>query len=198
MCLYMMNLIRSILWKFLGINYGYVREVINSSRLKKDEYASIGHKSYDNGALVFRWGDAPITIGNYCSLSYQVRLIVDDGKHGYNQVTNYPFETNEISEKCGITIGNDVWIGVGATIMNGIKIGNGVTVAAGAVVTHDVPDYTVVAGVPAKVIKLKCTPDEAKAMNEIAWWNWDDKKVIRCKEDFRSSIPEFIKKHQQH
>lgn len=52
-------------------------------------------------------------------------------------------------------IGNDVWIGTRAIIMHGVKIGNGVIIAAGAVVTRDVPDYTIVGGVPAKIIKYR-------------------------------------------
>lgn len=60
-------------------------------------------------------------------------------------------------KKEGITIGNDVWIGMNVIILNGVTIGNAVTVAAGAVVTTDVPDYCVVGGVPAKIIKHKCT-----------------------------------------
>ena len=62
--------------------------------------------------------------------------------------------------------------------------------------THDVPDYCLVGGVPAKIIKRKCTEEEAAQMNKIAWWDWDDEKVDDCYEDFKLPIPEFIKKHQ--
>jgi len=85
---------------------------------------------------------------------------------------------------------------MGATIMNGVSIGNGATVAAGAVVTRDMPDYCVVAGVPAKVIREKCTRDEAEAMKKIAWWNWTDEQIKMRESDFRLSIQEFISKYQ--
>lgn len=54
-----------------------------------------------------------------------------------------------------MTIGNDVWIGTNAVIMPGITVGNGVIIGAGAVVTKDVPDYAVVGGIPAKIIKFR-------------------------------------------
>ena len=188
--------IRSILWRLLGIDYNHIMRVIDAVYLKEDKHSTIGHKSYDNHALVYRWSDAPLEIGKYCSISYHVKFILDDGKHGYNQVTNFPFQSNELGDRCGIIIGNDVWIGMGATILNGIKIGNGVTVAAGAVVTQDIPDYCVVAGVPAKIIRRKCSPEEASAMNEIAWWNWSDDVIESRSEDFRLSFPYFISKYQ--
>lgn len=192
----MKNKIRSILWRLLGIDYNHILKVVDCIYLKEDRFTIIGHKSYDNQALVYRWSDAPLQIGKYCSISYQVKFILDDGKHGYNQVTNYPFVSNEIDKKRGITIGHDVWIGMGATILNGVTIGNGVTIAAGAVVTKDVPDYCVVAGVPATIIKRKCSEEEADAMNKIAWWNWDDQLIDSRIQDFRLPIPEFIAKYQ--
>ena len=184
--------IRSILWRILGIEYDHVLKVIDHVFLKEDRHTLIGHKSYDNQALVYRWSDAPLQIGRYCSISYHVKFILDDGSHCYNQVTNYPFKSNKIGDKRGITIGNDVWIGMGATILNGVKIGNGVTVAAGAVVIEDIPDYCVVAGVPAVVVKRKCSEAEADVMNKIAWWDWNDEVIDSRVQDFRLSISDFI------
>jgi len=146
--------------------------------------------------MVYRWSDAPLQIGRYCSISYHVKFVLDDGTHCYNHVSNYPFGTNVIGEKRGIVIGNDVWIGMGTTILNGVEIGNGVTIAAGSVVTKDVPDYCIVGGVPSKVINEKCSREEASLMNQIAWWNWDDEKIRQRMDDFRLSIPEFIAKYR--
>lgn len=192
----MKKIIRTIIWRLLGIDYNHALKIVDCVYLKEDCYSTVGYKSYDNNALVYRWSDAPLRIGRYCSISYHVRFILDDGGHSYNLVTNYPFRNNKIDERCGITIGNDVWIGMGSTILNGVKIGNGVTVAAGAVVTKDIPDYCVVAGVPAKIIKMKCTREQAQEMNRIAWWNWSDEKIDSRINDFQLSIPEFISKYR--
>lgn len=192
----MLEKIREFLWNLLGISKLHMQYVVDSCFLKEDPYTTKGFKTYDNNAVVYRWSDAPLTIGKYCSISYGVKFIMDDGKHTFNQVSNYPFESNAIGEKKGITIGNDVWIGLNATILYGVKIGNGVTIAAGSVVTHDVPDYCVVAGIPAKVIKQKCTDEQVKDMNEIAWWNWDEDKIKNALPDFKESIESFIAKYK--
>ena len=191
----MINLIRRFLWRLLGIDYSHILRVIDFKYLKEDAFKSIGNKSYDNGAIVYRWSDAPITIGKYCSISYDVKFVVDDGKHRYNTVTSYPFKSNQISAKRGIEIGNDVWIGLGSTILYGVKIGDGATIAAGSVVTKDVEPYTVVGGVPAKLIKEKCTREEAKLMQEIAWWNWGEEVIESRVNDFRLSYADFIQKY---
>jgi len=69
-------------------------------------------------------------------------------------------------------IGNDVWIGYGAIVMRGLKIGNGAIIGAGAVVTRDVEPYTIVGGVPAKVIKKRFSFEDIKKLEELKWWEY--------------------------
>lgn len=190
----MITIIRKLLWRILGIDYNHILKNIDHIYLKEDKYSQIGKMSYNNNAIVYRWSDEPIIIGKYCSISYNVRFVVDDGHHCDNHVTSYPFKPNKINKK-GITIGNDVWIGIGATILYGVKIGDGATIAAGAVVTKDVPPYTIVGGIPAKVIKQKCTEKEVTQMQQIAWWNWDESIIDDRIDDFKLPISEFINKY---
>lgn len=93
-------------------------------------------------------------------------------------------------------IGNDVWLGQNVIITNGANIGNGVIAAAGAVITKDVPDYAVVAGVPARVIRYRFSPEQIKALNKIAWWDWPDEKIREYYDDFFADVDVFIKKHE--
>ena len=124
-----------------------------------------------------------------------MKFIIDDSRHTYNVVSNYPFKTNLVGNKAGIEIGNDVWIGLGVTILNGVKIGDGATIAAGSIVVSDVPPYAVVAGVPAMVVKRKCSEEEAELMSKIAWWNWEDSIIEERLSDFKLDIPVFIRKY---
>ena len=94
-----------------------------------------------------------------------------------------------------ITIGNDVWLGRRVIVTNGSNIGNGVIAGAGAVITKNVPDYAVVGGVPARIIRYRYTPEQIKALNQIAWWDWPDEKIREYYNDFYLSVEEFIKKH---
>lgn len=190
------KIIRKCLWRILGIDYDHILKVIDYVYLKEDKHATMGFRSYSNNALVFRWSDAPLKIGKYCSIADGVRFIMDQGKHPTDCVSSYPFKDNNLGTRQGITIGNDVWIGQGCIIMPGVRIGNGVTIAAGAVVTHDIPDYCIAAGVPAKVVKRKCSEKEASLMNLIAWWNWPEGKITSAHDDFNGSIADFISKYK--
>ena len=82
--------------------------------------------------------------------------------------------------KGDIVIGNDVWIGYEALIMAGVHIGNGAIIAARAVVTKDVPPYTIVGGVPAKPIRKRFTDDTIQKMEALKWWDWSYEKIKQC------------------
>ena len=99
--------------------------------------------------------------GSTCSIGDGVRFVF--GEHRTDRVTTFPLRAICFNEaphadalsKGDIVVGNDVWVGAGAIILSGVKIGNGAIVAAGAIVAKDVPLYSIVGGVPAKVIRMR-------------------------------------------
>ena len=92
-----------------------------------------------------------------------------------------------------IVIGNDVWIGAGTIVLPEVKIGDGAIIGAGAVVTHDVPAYAVVAGVPARILRYQFTQSQIAQLAKIAWWNWDDHKIAANITKFYGDVDQFIK-----
>ena len=82
-----------------------------------------------------------------------------------------------ITRKGDILIGNDVWIGYEAVILSGVTIGDGAIIGTRAVVTKDVPPYTIVGGVPARPLRKRFTEEVIEKLLKICWWNWPDHKV---------------------
>ena len=84
-----------------------------------------------------------------------------------------------------VTIGHDTWIGHGVTVLPGITIGNGAVVGSGAVVTRDVDPYTIVGGVPARLIRERFSAATGARMDALAWWDWSHDKLFAALADFR-------------
>ena len=103
----------------------------------------------------------------------------------------------KVEKEKRITIGNDVWLGRNVIIVNYSNLGNGVIAAAGAVITKDVPDYAIVAGVPAKIIRYRYNSEQIAALNEIKWWDWSDDEIRARYEDFYLPIEDFIAKYKK-
>lgn len=106
-------------------------------------------------------------------------------------------DKNYFAEMGSTTIGNDVWIGVNAVIMDNITIGNGAIIGAGAVVTKNVPPYAIAVGIPARVVKYRFEKEEIGFLEGFKWW---DKKPNWLQENFKDlhDIKQFIKKHGDH
>ena len=95
-----------------------------------------------------------------------------------------------------VVIGHDVWIGHGATILPGVNVGNGAVIGAGAVVSKNVAPYTIVGGVPAKLIRERFTPEVGARMDRVAWWDWDHDRLRTALADFRAlSAEDFLDRY---
>ena len=158
---------------------------------------------YNQTVFLIRENDR-VQIGKYCSFAPGVKII-PSGEHNFKQVSTFPFYANLMNRGVGkdtfskgnIVIGNDVWVGINVTILSGVTIGDGAVVAAGAVVVDTVPPYAIVAGVPAKTISYRFSPETSRSLLDIQWWDWDTKKIIEHVDDFYLDIGEFIKMHKQ-
>ena len=134
-------------------------------------------------------------IGSFCSIAPGVTVGL--GNHKLDNISTHPFlynnyylekitdgeiklkQTGLIDSDKSTIIGNDVWIGMNANIKRGIKIGNGAVVAMGAIVTKDVPNYAIVAGVPAKVIGYRFEKEDIEFLEQNPWWDWSNEKLIQ-------------------
>ncbi|WP_430913598.1 CatB-related O-acetyltransferase [Methylobacterium sp. sgz302541] len=150
---------------------------------------SIGAYSYGRPKVRFPESGRRLTIGRYCSIADKVEILLG-GDHRLDWVSTYPFAamtglfpdaeapTDYHASRGDVTIGHDVWLGSGCMILSGVSVGHGAVVAARAVVTRDVPPYTIVAGNPARVVRPRFPPETVAALLAAAWWDLPHAQVV--------------------
>jgi virginiamycin A acetyltransferase len=141
-----------------------------------------------NVKYLFDFTGDKLIIGKFCMIASDVTFIMNGANHLTDAVSTYPFaifgkgwegamEGKNYPTKGDTVIGNDVWIGYGATIMPGVTVGDGAIIATKAVVTKDVAPYVIVGGNPAREIKRRFPPEEIDRLLELQWWDWPPERI---------------------
>lgn len=165
----------------------------------------LGRNSYACGVIKNPF-NVDVVIGKYCSIAEGLTIFGGKGQH---PVVNNPacVSTFPFNEKChfknypeciglgSIVIGNDVWIGGNVTLIDGITIGDGAIIAAGSVVSKDVEPYSVMAGNPAVMKKLRFDKKTIAELLNIKWWEWSFQDIQNKIRDF-ADITSFIEKYR--
>jgi len=134
-----------------------------------------------------------LIIGKFCSIACGTKFLFNCANHSLKSLSTYTFPlfyeeweleksniTTAWDNKGNIVIGNDVWIGYEAVIMAGVHIGDGAIIAARAVVTKDVPPYTIVGGTPAKEIRKRFDAEVIEQLLIQKWWDWSTDEIRQC------------------
>lgn len=150
-----------------------------------------------------------VAIGNYCSFSHGCIIIAGQGHIPSKPYANYWVSTYPVQlvKKHGwrdkytlsakrnyVLIGNDVWLGVNSVIFPGVTVGDGAIIGAGAIVSHDVPPYAVVVGVPARILRYRYGQQQIKQLLKIAWWKWPEQKIYENMDYFFGDVDTFIQR----
>lgn len=133
-----------------------------------------------------------LIIGKFCSIACGAKFLFTSGNHALQSLSTYTFpiffeewglDPKDIcrawDNKGDIVIGSDVWIGYEAVILSGVTIGDGAIIGTRAVVTKDVPPYTIVGGVPARPIRKRFDEKTIEKLEALRWWDWDEEKLRR-------------------
>ena len=151
--------------------------------LVNTERIHVGKYTYGSVSAIISSPGGSLQIGNYCSIADRVTFVVS-ADHPTETISTFPFKTLcthetgcEAVSKGDIVVEDDVWIAYGATILSGVHIGQGAVVAAGSVVTKDVPPYAIVAGVPAKVVRYRFSPELIEELLKVDYSKLDEEQV---------------------
>ena len=177
----------------------YLKNVITGPNIEVGDYTIYNDfvhdpRDFEKNNVLYHYpvnGDR-LRIGRFCSIACGAKFLFTSGNHAMRSLSTYPFpiffaewglDPKDIrsawDNKGDIVIGNDVWIGYEAVILSGVTVGDGAVIGARAVVTKDVPPYTVVGGVPAKPIRKRFDDRTAETLRALRWWEWDEEKIRR-------------------
>ncbi|MEU5694008.1 CatB-related O-acetyltransferase [Actinosynnema sp. NPDC020468] len=160
---------------------------------------------FETRNVLYGYGREKLVIGRFCAIAANTRFIMAGANHLTTGVSTFPFTIfggewaertadllQDMATRGDTVVGNDVWIGYGALVMPGVRIGDGAIVATGAVVTADVPPYTVVGGNPAKPIKQRYSDEDVDLLLAARWWDWPIDVVTEHVRTIMSGTPAEI------
>ena len=178
----------------------YLKDIVTGPNIEIGDYTIYNDfvrdpRHFEKNNVLYHYpvnGDR-LKIGKFCSIACGAKFLFTSGNHSMQSFSTYTFPIfyeewgldgkairSAWDNKGDIVLGNDVWIGYEAVILSGVTIGDGAIVGARAVVTKDVPPYTIVAGVPARPIRKRFDEETIAKLQALRWWDWDEEKIKRC------------------
>ena len=192
----------------------YLKNVITKPNIEVGDYTIYNDfvhdpRDFEKNNVLYHYpinGDK-LKIGRYCSLACGSKFLFTSGNHALASLSTYTFPIFyeewglDAKDICGawdnkgdIIVGNDVWIGFEAVILSGVTIGDGAIIGARAVVTKDVPPYTIVGGVPAKTIRKRFDDRTIEKLLSLRWWDRDETTVKKAIPAIRSGNVDALEK----
>ena len=177
----------------------YLNAVIKDPRIEVGDYTIYNDfvsdpLQFEKNNVLYHYPIHPerLVIGKFCSIACGTKFLFNCANHSLKSLSTYTFPlfyeewgldradiASAWDNKGDIVIGHDVWIGYEAVILSGVRIGDGAIVAARAVVTKDVPPYTIVGGTPARLIRKRFSEDVIERLLRLKWWNWPYSRIAR-------------------
>lgn len=175
----------------------YLKNIVDNSNIEIGDYTIYNDfvhdlREFQKNNVLYHYpvNKDRLIIGKFCSIACGAKFLFNSANHKMASLSTYTFplffeewglEKENVAQawdqKGDIIIGNDVWIGYEAVILSGVTIGDGAVIGCRAVVTKDVPPYTIVGGVPAKPIRKRFDEETIKELQKIKWWDWPEEKI---------------------
>lgn len=190
----------------------YLQDVVNGPNIEVGAYTIYNDfvhdpRDFEKNNVLYHYpvnGDR-LKIGKFCSVACGAKFLFTSGNHSLRSLSTYTFpifyeqwglDPKNIRDawdnKGDIVIGNDVWIGYEAVILSGVTMGDGAVIGTRAVVTKDVPPYTIVGGVPARPIRRRFDPQTIARLEELRWWDWEEERIARNLSAIQSGRPDLL------
>ena len=190
----------------------YLQDVVDGPNIEVGAYTIYNDfvhdpRDFEKNNVLYHYpvnGDR-LKIGKFCSVACGAKFLFTSGNHSLRSLSTYTFpifyeqwglDSKNIRDawdnKGDIVIGNDVWIGYEAVILSGVTVGDGAVIGTRAVVTKDVPPYTIVGGVPARPIRRRFDPQTIARLEELRWWDWEEERIARNLSAIQSGRPDLL------
>lgn len=170
----------------------FLRAIVDHPQVEIGDYTyyhdfAAPERFLDQVRYLFDFVGDRLIIGRFCAIASGATFLMNGGNHALDGLSTYPFsifgqgweagEPEAWPSRGDLVVGNDVWIGHRATLLPGVRVGDGAVIGAASVVTADVPPYAIVAGNPARVVRLRHPPHVVVRLLELRWWDWPVERI---------------------
>lgn len=189
----------------------FLKPLVTSPKIAVGEYTYYDDPddpaSFEYRNVLYGYGPQRLIIGKYCAIASGTRFLMAGADHPAMGVSTFPFAmfggewaqrtldiVTAMLSRGDTIVGNDVWFGYQATVMPGVCIGDGAIIAAGAVVTTDVPPYTIAGGNPARLVRQRFGDKDIGRLRRASWWDWPAELVTEHVHTIMAGTPADIER----